>query len=100
MASPDFDGDGNFRLADAVFVAEAWAGKKELPPGVCGDPPGDFDGDGAFRLADAVFLAEVWAGKKSFSDAIEPTEPTEPTGFGLYSYSECSSRDEECGGSI
>ena len=100
VASPDFDGDGNFRLADAVFIAEAWAGKKELPPGVCGDPPGDFDGDGAFRLADAVFLAEVWAGKKSFSDAIEPTEPTEPTGFGLYSYSECSSRDEECGGSI
>ena len=63
---PDFDDDAAFRLADAVFVAEAWAGKKELPPGVCGDPPGDFDGDGAFRLADAVFVAEVWAGKKSF----------------------------------
>ena len=63
---PDFDDDAAFRLADAVFVAEAWAGKKELPPGVCGAPPGDFDGDGAFRLADAVFVAEVWAGKKSF----------------------------------
>ena len=63
---PDFDDDAAFRLADAVFVAEAWAGKKELPPDVCGDPPGDFDGDGAFRLADAVFVAEVWAGKKSF----------------------------------
>ena len=75
---PDFDGDAAFRLADAVFVAEAWAGKKELPPGVCGDPPGDFDGDGAFRLADAVFVAEVWAGKKSFCPGYSPSPPLVP----------------------
>ena len=64
--APDLDGDGAFRLADAVYVAEVWSGSKQWSRGAmpCGDPAGDFDGDGAFRLADAVYLAEVWAGKK------------------------------------
>jgi hypothetical protein len=58
-AAPDLDGDGAFRLADAVYAAEVWAGVQswahELP---CRD--GDYDGDGTFRLADAAWLAEVW----------------------------------------
>jgi uncharacterized protein (DUF305 family) len=60
-AEPDFDGDGAFRLADAVWMAEVWSGQRtfdhEAP---CRD--GDYDGDGAFRLADAVWVAELWAG--------------------------------------
>jgi len=65
VAAPDFDGDGAFRLADAVFTAEVWKGSKAWSSTVC--RAGDFDKDGAFRLADAVFVAEVWAGKKTFS---------------------------------
>ena len=60
-AAPDLDGDGAFRLADAAYAAEVWAGVRawahELP---CRD--GDYDGDGTFRLADAAWLAEVWSG--------------------------------------
>ena len=71
-AHPDFDGDGAFRLADAVYVAEVWAGKRTWASAggvgaaamVCRQ--GDFDGDGMMRLADAVYAAEVWAGKKAF----------------------------------
>lgn len=65
-ARPDFDGDGTFRLADAVFAAEVWKGSKAWSGPVCRF--GDFDQDGTMRLADAVFAAEVWAGSKAFAD--------------------------------
>jgi hypothetical protein len=50
-------------LADAVYAAEVWAGRKEWKTELCNQ---DFDGDGAFRLADAVFAAEVWSGKETW----------------------------------
>jgi hypothetical protein len=68
---PDFDGDGYFRLGDAVFTSEVWSGNNgkmwdtdDMP---CGNPPGDFDEDGIFRLADGVMVAEVWGGVKDFA---------------------------------
>jgi len=63
----DYDADGEFRLADATFLAQVWANQSSFTnpsPGVTKLPPcngGDFNGDGDVRLLDAVLLAQYWA---------------------------------------
>ena len=70
----DYDADGEFRLADATFLARVWANKAtfENPsPGVTKLPPcngGDNDGDGVLRLADDVKRFHGLNGRWSPSD--------------------------------
>ena len=49
----DFDGDGQVRVPDLIFLLGTW--------GTCvGDCPADFDGSGDVRVPDLIFLLGEW----------------------------------------